>query len=167
MRRLGGFLLVAVGVALLVVTNVEAAGGGSGRFDAMVKALSARYAAQPTKIPMMWMVSLCARGATHGGVRGMKIAQFDHFGKVADRDEFDAIVQSKLGEGWQPTVRERESDGKESLVYTREDGRLMEFVVIDLEDGELSAVRMEMNPEQLAKWVNERGRGVGHGVSAQ
>lgn len=166
MRRLGGFLLVAVGVALLVVTNVEAS-GGSERFDAMVRALSARYAVQPKKIPMMWMVSLCARGATHGGVRGMRVVQFEHFGKISDRDEFDAIVQSKLGDGWQPTVREREQNGKESLVYTREDGKLMEFVVIDLEHGELNAVRMEMNPEQLAKWVNEHEWAAGHNVSAQ
>lgn len=167
MRRLGGFLLVAVGVALLVVTNVEASGGGSERFDSMVRALSARYAVQPTKIPMMWMVSLCARGATHGGVRGMKVVQFEHFADVADHDEFDAIVQSKLGDGWPPTVRERDSDGKESLVYTREDGRLMEFVVVDLDHGELNAVRMEMNPEQLAKWVDQHGRASVHDASAQ
>ncbi len=158
---------MAVGVALLVVTNVEASNGGSERFDAMVRALSTRYAVQPTKIPLMWMVSLCARGATHGGVRGMKIAQFEHFGPVADRDEFDAIVQSKLGGSWTPTVRERESDGKESLVYTREDGRLTEFVVIDLDHDELNAVRMEMNPEQLAKWVNEREHTAVHNVSTQ
>lgn len=167
MRRLGGFLLVAVGVALLVVTNVEASGGGSERFDAMVRALSARYAVQPKKIPMMWMVSLCARGATHGGVRGIRVVQFEHFGKVADQDEFDAIVQSKLGDDWQPTVREREQNGKESLVYTREDGRLMEFVVIDLEHGELNAMRMEMNPEQLARWVNDHERASAHDISAQ
>lgn len=167
MRRLGGFLLVAVGVALLVVTNVQASGGGPERFDAMVRALSARYAVQPKKVPMMWMVSLCARGATHGGVRGMQIAEFEHFAPVADRDEFDAIVQSKLGDDWQPTVREHDSNGDESLVYTREDGRLMEFVVVDLDHGELSAVRMEMNPKQLAKWVDQHERGTVHDASAQ
>ena len=167
MRRLAGFLLVAVGVALLVVTNVEASGGGPQRFDAMVNALSARYAVQPKKIPLMWMVSLCARGATHGGVRGMRVVQFEHFAKIDDHDEFDAIVQSKLGDDWQPTVRERDSNGNESLVYTREAGRLMEFVVVDLDHGELNAVRMEMNPEQLAKWVDQNKRGAVHDWSAQ
>jgi len=158
MRRLGGFLLIVVGVALLVVTNVEASGRNSKSFDAMVTALSARYAVQPKKIPLMWMVSLCARGATHGGVRGMRVVQFEHFGTVADRDEFDAIVQSRLGGDWTPTVRERESNGEESLVYTREAGRLTEFVVIDLDHDELDLVRMEMNPQQLAQWVNQQER---------
>lgn len=156
MRRLGGLLLVAVGVALLVVANVDASSRKSGGFDAMVKALSEHYSVHPKKIPLMWAVSLCARGATHGGVRGMRIAQFDHFGPLADQSEFEAMVASKLGDDWTPTVREHESNGNESLVYTREDGRLTEFVVITLDHGELNAVRMEMNPEQLSHWVNER-----------
>lgn len=167
MRRLAGFLLVAVGVALLVVANVQASGRNAADFDAMVKALGEHYGAQATKVPLMWAVSLCARGATRGGVRGMRIAQFDHFGPVDDGDEFDAIVESKLGDGWTPTVRERESNGNESLVYTREDGRLTEFVIIDLDHGELNAVRMEMNPEQLARWVNERNHGALHKIAEQ
>lgn len=159
MRRLGGLLLVAAGVALMVAANVQASGRDDAGFDAVVKALGERYGVAPKRIPLMWAASLCARGATHGGVRGMRIAQFEHFGPVADRDGFEAMVASKLGEGWMPTVRERKADGDESLIYTREDGRLMEFVVISLEHGELDAVRMEMNPEQLARWVREHGHG--------
>lgn len=167
MRRIVGFMLVAVGVALLVVTNVEASGRNGSDFDALVNALGEHYGVQPKKIPLMWAVSLCARGVTRGGVRGMRIAQFDHFGPVDDRDEFDQIVQSELGDDWMPTVRERESNGNESLIYTRADGRLTEFVVIDLEHGELDAVRMEMNPEQLARWVNQHEHNPLHKVTAQ
>ncbi|MGH9595734.1 MAG: hypothetical protein ACRD3K_02945 [Edaphobacter sp.] len=79
MRRLGGSLLVVVGVVLLVVQGVHASERGGDSFDALVKGLSAHYSVQPKTIPPMWMVSLCARGATHGGVRGMCVVEFENF----------------------------------------------------------------------------------------
>lgn len=158
MRRLGAFLVVAAGVALMVVQCVQASARRTDGFDSLAKALSERYSVKATKIPLMWMVSLCARGATRGGVQGMRVVEFDDFGPVEDRAGFETIVSSKLGEDWSRAVRERESNGGESLVYVRAENDLTELIVIDLKHRELDLVRMEMNPEQLAKWSKEEGK---------
>lgn len=156
MRRLGGFLLIAVGIALMVAQSVQASGNRVDGFDSLVKALSARYAVKPKKIPMMWAVSLCARGFTHGGVRGMRIVEFDGLDEVPDRTAFEEMVRSRLGEDWSQMVRQRESSGEESLVYMRGEGSRTELVVANLNQGELDLVRMEMNPEQLAQWMRKK-----------
>jgi hypothetical protein len=143
MRRLGGFLLVTLGVALMIAQGVQASDRSTDSFDALVRSLSARYAVQPKSVPMMWMVSLCARGFTHGGVRGMRVIQ---------------LVSAKLGEDWSRTVRQLEVSGEESLVYMRAKDKRMELIVVDLNHGELDLVRMTMNPEQLAKWTREKDK---------
>jgi hypothetical protein len=160
MRRLGGALLVVVGVVLLVVQGVQAAERGSDGFDALVNGLSAHYSVQPKTIPLMWMVSLCARGATHGGVRGMRVVEFENFGPD-DSGGFDKAVRSSLGEDWSQMVREWKRDGNESLVYVREENSRIEMIVVDLDHGRLNLVKMSMNPDELAKWTKDRGMRMG------
>jgi hypothetical protein len=156
MRRLGGFLLVALGVALMIAQGVQASERSTDSFDALVKALSARYAVQPKAVPMMWMASLCARGFTHGGVHGLKVVQLDSSADMGDHAAFEETVSSKLGEDWSRMVRQWEASGEESLVYVRADNQRMELIVVSFDHGELDLVRMTMNPEQLAKWTREK-----------
>lgn len=159
MRRLGAYLLVAFGVALMIVQGVEASGGGD-RFDSLANALSEQYSAKATKIPLMWAVSLCARAVTHNGVRGMRVVEFDRFGPVEDRAAFEEMVRSKLGEEWSEAVRVREANGEETLIYMNVKKELADMVVVNLDHRELNLVRMKMNPEQLARWMKERERPV-------
>ena len=161
MRRTGGFLLVVIGVVLLVVQGVDASERSGDSFDALVKGLSAHYSMQPKSIPMMWVVSLCAHGATHGGVKGMKVIEFESFTGASDAAEFDAAVRSNLGEDWSEMVREWQRDGNESLVYVRAQNKQIDLIVVDLDRGGLNLVKMTMNPEQFAKWTKDKGRGVG------
>jgi len=161
MRRLGGFLLVVLGVVLLVVQGVQASERGGDSFDALVKGLSAHYAVQPKTIPLMWMVGLCARGATHGGVRGMRVVEFENFARSDDSGGFDEAVRSRLGEDWLQMVREWSRDGNESLVYVRAEDSRIEMIVVELDRGELDLVKMTMNPDQLAKWTKDRGMRLG------
>jgi hypothetical protein len=158
MRRLGGFLLVALGVALLIAQGVHASERNTDSFDALVKSLSTHYAVQPKSVPMMWMVSLCARGMTHGGVRGMKVVQLNSSHEMQNHEGFDEIVGAKLGEDWSRAVRQWEAGGEESLVYMRAENKGMELIVVSLNHKELDLVRMTMNPEQLAKWINEKDK---------
>lgn len=160
MRRIGGFLLVAFGVGLMIAQGVEASERNADSFDALVKALSARYAVQPKTVPMMWMVNLCTRGMTHGAVRGMRVVQLDGAGEIEDRAGFEEIVGSKLGEDWSRTIRQWEAGGDESLIYMRAENQRMELIVVNLEHGELELVKMSMNPQQLAKWIDEKEKRV-------
>lgn len=158
MRRLGGFLLVALGVALLIAQGVHASERNTDSFDALVKSLSTHYAVQPKTVPMMWMVSLCARGMTHGGVRGMRVVQLDSSHEMQDHEGFDEMISEKLGEDWSRTVRQWEAGGEESLIYMRAEDKRMELIVVSLNHKELDLVRMTMNPEQLAKWTREKDK---------
>jgi hypothetical protein len=161
MRRVGGFLLVALGVALMIAQGVYASERGGDSFDALVKGLSARYSVQPKTAPLMWMVSLCARGVTHGGVRGMRVVEFEDSPKIEDALGFEELVSSKLGEDWSRVVREWEASGNQSLIYVRAQGKGIEMIVVDLDRGELDLVKMTMNPEEFAKWTKDKGKGVG------
>jgi hypothetical protein len=160
-------LVVAAGVALMIVQSVQASGKRVDSFDALANALSKRYSVKATKIPLMWMVSVCARGATRGGVRGMRVVEFDHFGAVKDGAAFEDMVRSRLGDGWSQAVREQGANGEESLVYARAHGRLTELVVVDLDREELDLIRMEMDPSQLARWASQRKWTLTGGPSAQ
>jgi hypothetical protein len=119
MRRVSGLLLVALGVALLVAQGVWASERNADGFDALVKGLGTHYAVHRKTIPMMWMVSLGARGFTHGGVRGLRVVEFENFARNDDTAGFDETVRSSLGENWSRMVREWKEDGDESLVYVR------------------------------------------------
>jgi hypothetical protein len=156
MRRLGGFLLIAFGVAVMIAQGVHASERNSDSFDGLVKALSARYEVHPKSIPLMWMVSLCAKGYTHGGVRGLKVIQFEDVESIDDHIEFETMVEAKLGEDWSRAVREWEEKGEESLVYVRTGDGRVEMIVVNLEHRELNMVKMTMNPDQFAKWVREK-----------
>jgi hypothetical protein len=158
MRRLGGFLLVALGVALLIAQGVHASEANTDSFDSLVSSLSTRYAVQPKSVPMMWMVSLCARGMTHGGVRGMRVVQLDSSHEMQDRTGFEETVSSKLGEDWSRAIRQWEASGDESLIYMRAEDKRMELIIVSLNHKELDLVRMSMNPEQFAKWIREKDK---------
>ncbi|HEX3967925.1 MAG TPA: hypothetical protein VHW70_08175 [Edaphobacter sp.] len=157
MRRVSGLLLVALGVALLVAQRVRASEQNTDGFDALVKGLSTHYALHPKTIPMMWMVSLGARGFTHGGVRGLHVVEFENFARKDDTAGFDETVRSSLDESWSQMVREWKDDGGESLVYVRAESSRIDMIVVDLNHGELNLVKMSMNPDQLAKWTRDKG----------
>jgi hypothetical protein len=156
MRRLGGFLLVALGVALLIAQGVQASERSTDGFDALVKTLGARYAVQPKTVPMMWMASLCARGFTHGGVRGLRVVQLDSSPEMDDHAALEEMVSLKLGEDWPRMVREWKAGGEESLVYVRAENNQADVIVVNFGHGEVDLVRMTMNPDQLAKWTKEK-----------
>lgn len=157
MRRVSGLLLVALGVALLVAQGVWASERNTDGFDTLVKGLSAHYAVQPKTIPMMWMVSLGARGVTHGCVRGLRVAEFENFAANNDAAGFDETVRSSLGEDWSQMVRDWKEDGDESLVYVRAQNNRVDMIVVDLDRHGLNLVKMTMDPDQLARWTRDRG----------
>jgi hypothetical protein len=156
MRRVSGLLLIALGVALLVAQGVRASERNTDGFDALVRGLSTHYAVQPKTIPMMWMVSLGARGFTHGGVRGLRVVEFENF-ENDDATRFDETVRASLGVDWSRMVRDWNEDGDESLVYVRTENSRVDMIVVDLNRGGLNLVKMTMNPDQLAKWTRDRG----------
>ncbi len=155
MRRIG-FITTAMIVCLCclgLMASAEATGDG---FDGIVRQVESRYHVQGKRVPMMWAVSLLARGFTHGGVRGLRVVEYEGVRAQIDQSGLDQMVRSELGKGWSPMVRER-SEKETSLVYVQAaEGKRVRMVVVSLDGTELNLVRMELSPEALARW-QEKG----------
>lgn len=173
-----GVLMIVAGVAFCVVLLVapradasahDGAAGARRDFDRVVREIGAHYQVQPKSLPMMGLVSLCARVATRGGVGEMKVVRLDDESGAADRilqadqaDEegsgFATLVRAELGDHWTQMVREHQQSGEESLVFVQrdEDLRHTRMIVLDLDHSELNMVALSLDPEQLERWMNER-----------
>ncbi|HVT98307.1 MAG TPA: hypothetical protein VHE33_12440 [Acidobacteriaceae bacterium] len=148
-------VLVTAIFAIVLPLTVRAAGHHD--FDAVVSAVEHQYDARPQRIPMMGFVSFCGWVATGGGVKGLKIAEFDHFAGPADPAELDKLVDSSLGAEWQRFVANRERNGELNLIYAQPDGHAMRMLIVDYEHGELDVVRVEVNADRLQHWMKDPG----------
>jgi hypothetical protein len=125
-------------------------------FDGLVSELAHRYDAHATRIPMMSLVSLCARFATHGGVKGLRVVEFDEVGTTPDASELSSLVRNHLGPEWQPFINEHDKEGKsQSVIFVREKGDALRMLIADYDHGELDVVRMELSGDSLAKWMKD------------
>lgn len=148
----------------LIVVGATGCSASSHDFDAVVQGIEQKYSVHAQQMPMMGFISLCARAKTRGGVRDMRIAQFDHLVDVNPSD-LSLLLQSKLGDAWQPFVSSRQlQDGKagdDSIIYVQPNGDSMRMLVMDYDHGELDLVRMELNGTALAQWMHRPQAGAG------
>jgi hypothetical protein len=146
------FLWVFIcGIALLVPVAVLA-GSGDGGFDGVVSSIETRYHAQATRIPFLGLASLLSGAALHDGVRGLHVAEFEHFRGPVDGEELNQMVTEKLGKGWTRIIRETSRHGDEqTLIYMRPEGRRMGLFVLDLDGHELDVVQTSVEADQLSQ----------------
>lgn len=131
-------------------------------FETVVSAVEQRYGTHAQKIPLMGLVSFCARVATGDGVKGMRIAEFEHLPAAPDTAELDRLVRNSLGSAWQPFVVDRSRSGDLSVIYVQPDGPFMRMMIADYDHGELDLVRLEVNGERLAHWIHDPGANARH-----
>src|ERR1700735_3000870 len=155
-------------IALLLVSATVYSLAADREFDGLVSEVAHRYDAHETRVPMMSSVSLCARFATHGGVKGLRVVEFDDVKATVDVSELASLLRSHLGAEWQPFIQEHGKQGEsESIIFVREKGDAMGMMIADYEHGELDVVRMELSGDALAKWMKDpqgesRGRNPAH-----
>ena len=161
--RQGATLSVAVLAANVLIPSVVAAASGDSQFAAVVQALDEQGGAHGDRIPLMWLASLAARGATLGGVRKLEVVEYHGFSMKSDEPALHRVVEQALGGDWSLMVRDYKSeDGKESLVYIQKaavqdpDDEGAEaptkMIVADLHGSNLDLVGMELSPKALARW---------------
>lgn len=144
--------VVAAGaVAAILPWSAHAAGPD---FDSVVSAVEHQYSTRAQRVPMMGFVSFCAHFASGGGVKGMKIAEFDHL-SAPDTAQLESLVRQTLGDSWQPFVTERERNGNVSVIYVQPSGSDMRMLIANYEHGELNLVRMQLNGDRLARWMHD------------
>ncbi len=158
MKIAAGTLLVAL-AAILPLHDWFASNSG---FDAAVSAVEQQYHAQPESIPMQWFVSLCATVSTGGGVRNMRVADFDNISIVTNPDQLAAMLSAHLGQPWHRMVLSRDGAQDFNLIYVHPQGRSMRMLVASYDHGELDLVRMDVNGERLAHFVQNPARSAAH-----
>lgn len=151
--------LVPLGIAAIMTPAILLAAGGNsfhpnGGFDAIVRTIESRYHSHPTKIPFMGLISCVAGVATHGGVRGLHVAEFENFNASSDTPvdgaESNALVEQHVGSGWSRMIRETSrAGGEQSLIYVRQEGDHVGMLVVDLDGKDLDVVQLSMNPDRL------------------
>jgi len=149
--------MIPVCFVALAVPVVVLAGGAEGGFDDVVSSIESRYHAHATRIPFLGLISLVSGKTTHGGVRGMHVAEFDDFRGVLDGEELNDMGQRKLGPQWERVVREtsRKGNGEQTLVFMRPEGDRMGLFVVDRDGHELDVVQVSVNPDHIGQSVGQ------------
>jgi hypothetical protein len=139
--------------ALLALAPVAGCASSAHDFDAVVSAVQARYPAHVQRVPLMGLVSFCARVVTGDGVKGMRIAELENFRKAPDPEQLEHLVSDTLGSGWQRFVTERQHNGEVSMIFSQPDGRAMRLMIADYENGELDLVGIEVDGKRMQRWL--------------
>ncbi|HEX4038095.1 MAG TPA: hypothetical protein VHX37_08555 [Acidobacteriaceae bacterium] len=147
------FLAVPAMAALAAVPLAMNA-AGSHDFNAVVSAVEQRYSSHAERVPLMGLVSFCAWAASGGGVKGMRVAEFEHL-PAAESGDLEGLVRNSLGQDWQLFVADRSRNGDVSLIYVQPEGGSMRMLVADYEHGELDVVRLEVNGDRLQRWMHD------------
>jgi hypothetical protein len=142
---------------LLVSTGCSAADHD---FNSVVSAVEHKYSVHAQRIPLMGLVAICASLKTHGGVRGLRVAEFDNVRGMDGKDLYP-LLRSRLGDEWQPFVTEIAGGnraGDQSVILVRPNRSSMGMMIAEYDHGELDLVGMEMNGAALSKWLHDPER---------
>lgn len=153
--KIAALALTAVLAPVLAAIPLVALASPPRDFDEVVAAVEHRYSAHAERVPMMGFVNLCAWVTTGGGVKGMRIAEFDHLPAAPDSAELETLVRDSLGSNWQPFVTDRSRNGQMSVIYVQPVGSSMRMMIADYENNELDLVRIEINGDRLRHWMKD------------
>jgi hypothetical protein len=138
-----GFMALAIPAAVL-------AGGSETGFDAVVNSIESRYHAHATRIPFLGLISLVSSRATHKGVSGIHVADFESFNETVDGQELNDLVEQHLGPGWERMIRDTSRKGHEqTLIFVHPDGSRMGMFIVDLDGHEMDVVQVSVDPDHL------------------
>jgi hypothetical protein len=138
--------LIPFGFMALAIPAAVMAGG----FDAVVNSIESRYHAHATRIPFLGLISLVAGKATHRGVNGIHVAEFESFTEDVDGQELNNLVERHLGAGWERMIRETSRKGNEqTLIFVHPEGSRMGMLIVDLDGHEMDVVQVSVDPDHL------------------
>jgi hypothetical protein len=134
----------------LAIPAVMMAGGNETGFDAVVHSIESRYQVHATRIPFVGLISMVSSHATHKGVSGIHIANFEEFTKEVDGQELNNLVEQHIGAGWARMIRETSRKGHEqTLIFVHPEGTRMGMLIIDLDGHEMDVVQVSVDPDHL------------------
>lgn len=152
MKRLLLRSATILAIVFLATSLTVRASASDLNFNHLVSSIEGRYQIRHTRIPLMGLVSFCARVYTRDGVRGVHVADFEDIGIHISADEFDAYLHSQLGESWNVIVRShKKTSNEDTIIYAHMKGGQYILLIADVEGNELSLVKVGMNANKLAQ----------------
>ena len=142
--------LIPFGFMALAIPAAVMAGGTETGFDAVVNSIESRYQVHATRIPFVGLISLVSSRATHKGVSGIHIANFEEFTKDVDGQELNNLVTQHIGPGWERMIRDTNRKGHEqTLIFVHPEGARMGMFIVDLDGQEMDVVQVSVDPDHL------------------
>jgi hypothetical protein len=141
-------------ISILALAALPLLAGGGNDFDSMVRTMEDHYGKKKVYIPFMGFANFIVKVAKPAGTRDFKLAVFE------DVDRFrhpaaDELDRKFTRSGWKPFVRVNSNRKDERVhIYARESGRDHELLITTFERHEAVMVRVRVNAESMAKWVN-------------
>jgi|HubBroStandDraft_6_1064221.scaffolds.fasta_scaffold00160_7 hypothetical protein len=160
MKNLGmQFGVILATAAVLASTMVPPALAADLEFDALVSSIERRYQVRHEHIPLLGFASFCAWIYTRGGVKGLRVADFEDTDARISTEDIDSFVQGKLGASWNVILRSHEKENKnDTIIYVRSSGDKFVMLIAEVEKGQLSLVKLRVNANSLSRWVNDQER---------
>jgi hypothetical protein len=150
-------MLRRVAVALVLALLAMPASAG---FNEVLNGLEARLG-RPTWIPLFGLVRAGVRVLHPEGVHDVQLAVFE--GKSHLDSVFaDDLMRTRVGNGYTPLVRVRSRNDREwSYIYAKAIGdRLIDLVVLAKDGGDTTLVRVVVDPELVARYLDDNPRNV-------
>lgn len=142
--------LIPVGIVALAIPAAVLAGSSETGFDAVVNSIESRYHTHATRIPFLGLISLVSNRATHNGVTGIHVANFDSFKETVDGQELTSLVEQHIGSGWERMIRNTSRMGHEqTLIFIHPEGTHMGMFIVDLDGHEMNVVQVSVDPDHL------------------
>lgn len=146
-------VLVLCALALVVPVTVAAK---DRQFNAIVRGIEARYHRKPMRF--MGLVSFIANRARPEGVKNLRFAIFEGLDPSAATldSDFAEFVARTAGPEFQPFVRvQSRRDGGQTQIFARPVGNDFELLLVCVERGEATVMKMRLNPERMSEWEDD------------
>lgn len=134
--------------ALLLACSV--APSADSDFDRFVRNMESQYGTKRLTIPFFGVVNFFVKTTRPAGARDVKLAIFED---IDNRLHPSRHRLDEMAQGWTPFIRVQ-SKRERVHVYSREIGKDWELLLTTLEDNEAVLMRVRVNPDSLANWVN-------------
>lgn len=152
--------------AIAVLVMAVPARAGDRDFDRVVHAFENQYGKRKLSIPFLGFANFLVKVARPAGARDFKLAVFEDIdsGRHPGPQELDEMMRPMSSGGWVPFVRvNSRRSGERVQIYSRRNGtKNWELLIATLERNEAVLMRVRLNPETLAKWVNDPSRMARH-----
>ena len=126
-------------------------------FNAIARAVDRQRGVKRVWIPFLGVARMLVRVVHPEGVHDVQLAIFEG-AESLDPRKLRQLVESKIGPGFTPLVQAwSRRNGSWSFVYVRpsRDGELMEMLVFARDDEETVLVRVNVDPERIARHLGE------------